>query len=582
MKQKKMKNEKSPTAGQKVAPPSASGSPSGTADLEQQLAFVTWSFFDLIESPFTNEPYHRFFFLSESTESAVSSAMYAPARRKSFIVITGGRGVGKSMLCHILLSQLNTEAQHAILLSASPVTESLSFVSESGDCWPLTTDLHSLLRPEAGRERGRIVIVDDAHNLSSSQLKELVSLAEEGGKGTGETKIILVAYPVIKEVLVQSAHRLLAANIAVRTSLRALSRKQTFEYVRHRVKVAAEEEVPDLFSSVALWALDYYSDGVPRRINRISSTALVDAFSRKRKRVGFFMVRRASRRLGITKRLSRKPLAAALAFLLVGAAAAGLYNRLSRETVAHRTREAAVTESASPVPAPASPAADFTVDADGIMRVGAPEESLKGSLATLFRLWGMEYLAGESLSWRIFNFNPALLQVFFQETGIFRQYGIELHAVEASMTTINRLGLPCIFSYRLPGADEGTLQYAVIGGYRDGNVIISDPLGGRREVPLGSWQTDLVGPVYYLYKGTRPFTPLGPGSLGTDVVLLQEELKEAGLFKETPTGTYGPETRRAVQELQRIHDLEPSGLADLTARLALLRSGRHPVPAFMR
>ena len=221
-----MRQEKSPETKSSSARHPVPGA--GIADLEQQLAFVTWSFFDLIESPFTNEPYHRFFFISESTESAVSSAMYAAARKKAFIVITAGKGLGKSMLCHILLGQLNTEAQHAILLSADSVNEGLSVVSESGDRRPLTAGLCTLLRPEAGRERVRIIIVDDAHNLNSSRLKELVALADEGEAGIHETKIILVAYPVLKETLVRSAHHSLAENIAVRSSLRPLSRKQTF------------------------------------------------------------------------------------------------------------------------------------------------------------------------------------------------------------------------------------------------------------------------------------------------------------------------------------------------------------------
>lgn len=558
------------------------GISSNGADLEQQLVFITWSFFDLIESPFSSESYHRFFFLGEDTESAISSAMYAAATKKAFIVITGGEGLGKSMLCHILLGQLDTEAHHAILLSATPGEKDLVAVNEAGGRQPLATDLRKLLRTEAGKERVRIIIIDNAHNLSQFQLKELASLAQEGEMGTSGTRIILVADPAIKKELGRSVHRSLAANIAVRASLNPLSREQTFEYVRHRVKVAADEDAPALFSSAALRALHFYSDGVPRQINLICSTALVDAFSRKRKRVGFPMIRKASRRLGISKRMSRMPLAAAGGLALVGAAAIWLYSQPPRDAAAPQLPGVVVKTDERPAqaPAPASSAASYKVDSDGIMRVGVPGETLKGSLATLFLLWDMEYLAGESLSWKIYNFNAALLGVFFQEMGISRQYGIELHAVKASINTISRLALPCIFSYRPPGGDEGELRYAVLTGYRDGNVIVSDPLGGKRELPLGSWQSDLVGPVYYLYKSVRGFTALGPGSAGTDVVLLQEELKEAGLFSGPPDGAYGPETQRAVRELQRLHDLEPDGVADLHARLVLLRAGKHPVPAF--
>ena len=63
---------------------------------------------------------------------------------------------------------------------------------------------------------------------------------------------------------------------------------------------------------------------------------------------------------------------------------------------------------------------------------------------------------------------------------------------------------------------------------------------------------------------------------GSTVRRVQRELKAQGLYEGHVDGRYGPETRNAIEQFQRSHNLTPSGQPDQET-LAALQSG-HNMP----
>ena len=55
---------------------------------------------------------------------------------------------------------------------------------------------------------------------------------------------------------------------------------------------------------------------------------------------------------------------------------------------------------------------------------------------------------------------------------------------------------------------------------------------------------------------------LEPGAKGEEVMAMQRFLKEQGYFQGTPSPTYGPATKKAVQKFQKANGLEETGIAD--------------------
>jgi peptidoglycan hydrolase-like protein with peptidoglycan-binding domain len=64
---------------------------------------------------------------------------------------------------------------------------------------------------------------------------------------------------------------------------------------------------------------------------------------------------------------------------------------------------------------------------------------------------------------------------------------------------------------------------------------------------------------------------LAPGSFGPEVVTLQQELAQLGLFRGAPTGSYDQQTQAAVQNFQARTGItaDPPGVAGPTTRAAI-------------
>ena len=72
------------------------------------------------------------------------------------------------------------------------------------------------------------------------------------------------------------AYAPLRQRIGMRYRLGALSLEETIAYVEHRIRVAGAERNP--FSREAMEEMHAVSGGVPRLINTLATTALLDAF----------------------------------------------------------------------------------------------------------------------------------------------------------------------------------------------------------------------------------------------------------------------------------------------------------------
>ncbi len=76
--------------------------------------------------------------------------------------------------------------------------------------------------------------------------------------------------------------RQLRQRIGVRWRLASLSRDETSNYVRHRLRISADAERDHIFSDAALGEVFRFSGGVPRLVNLVCDRALLAAFSERR------------------------------------------------------------------------------------------------------------------------------------------------------------------------------------------------------------------------------------------------------------------------------------------------------------
>lgn len=83
--------------------------------------------------------------------------------------------------------------------------------------------------------------------------------------------LILLGQPELKEKVDKLPQ--LRQRLAVRYHLKALTEKETKEYIKHRLEVAGAKQ--QFFSESAFKEVYYFSAGIPRRINNICDMALL-------------------------------------------------------------------------------------------------------------------------------------------------------------------------------------------------------------------------------------------------------------------------------------------------------------------
>ena len=130
-------------------------------------------------------------------------------------------------------------------------------------------------------ERKHVLVLDEAHQMPNDTLEDvrLLSIADFDRKSP--FVLILAGHPTLDDRLAEPVHHALDQRITTIARLAPLSLDESREYVRLRLDGAGARSQP-VFDDDAIGALFDASAGVPRRLNRIASSAMIVAASRKR------------------------------------------------------------------------------------------------------------------------------------------------------------------------------------------------------------------------------------------------------------------------------------------------------------
>lgn len=244
-------------------------------------------YFGMREHPFRLTPDSDFLFMSSAHSRAKAYMDYSVWNREGFVVITGEIGCGKTTLIQKLLSELNDENILVAKIFQTQIDE-VEFLQAvlvefglnpfSAKKVELMDMLNTFLIENFHQDRQAILIVDEAHNLSTKALEEIRMLS---GLETNKQKIlhvILVGQPQLNELLDAPEMEQLTQRVRLRFHLKPLSEPDTAEYIAHRLQVAGTRR-QDVFE-VGVSPLIYeYTGGVPRLINTLCDTALTCAYA---------------------------------------------------------------------------------------------------------------------------------------------------------------------------------------------------------------------------------------------------------------------------------------------------------------
>ena len=130
-------------------------------------------------------------------------------------------------------------------------------------------------------ERKHVLVLDEAHVMPDDTLEDvrLLSIADFDRKSP--FVLLLAGHPSLDDRLTEPVHHALDQRITTVARLAPLSLDETSDYIRLRVDACGARGQP-LFDDAAVSALFDASTGVPRRLNRIASAAMIVAAARKK------------------------------------------------------------------------------------------------------------------------------------------------------------------------------------------------------------------------------------------------------------------------------------------------------------
>jgi general secretion pathway protein A len=242
-------------------------------------------FFNLKIKPFELIPNPDFIFLSRSHKKAMTYLDYGIRERKGFILLTGEVGSGKTTIIRNLIKGLNNNVKLSKVFNTKVSSEQLlAMINEDfglnvdgKNKITLLRELNDFLIEQYSGNHQSILIIDEAQNLTSELLEEVRLLSNLETDRYKLLQIILVGQPELRNILSQPELRQLRQRISIFCHINALTRKETEEYIFHRLEIAGNREAIT-FHNETIDAIHNFSRGIPRLINTICDFLMISAF----------------------------------------------------------------------------------------------------------------------------------------------------------------------------------------------------------------------------------------------------------------------------------------------------------------
>jgi len=240
-------------------------------------------FFGFRERPFGKTPDPAYLYESPDHREALARLEYA-VEEKDLALLAGDIGSGKTTLSRALIDRLGDS--HPVVLLINPrltPNQLLRSVATGLGLEPrhfrndLLDQIHETLYAlyEEGREP--VLIIDEAQLIPrKATFDEIRLLTNFQLDDENLLSVILIGQPELETRLAHPAYEALSQRIGLRYFLGPLPVDQTIRYIEHRIRVAGGNGNP--FSRDAMKQIHRVTGGVPRLINTIATTALLDAF----------------------------------------------------------------------------------------------------------------------------------------------------------------------------------------------------------------------------------------------------------------------------------------------------------------
>ncbi len=244
------------------------------------------SHFTLKEPPFSLTPDTTYFMNRAGHQDALNVLLVALRSGEGFIKITGEVGVGKTMLCRMLLNTLNRDCvtvyihnpflQPDTLLYSIADSISVEYENDVSQYVLMKSITRKLLDYHL-RGKKIVICLDEVQAMPLQTLETLRLLTNLETEKRKLLQVVLFGQPELNTLLDNPAIRQLKQRITFSYNLLPLNSVAMTSYIRHRLSIAGYTR-KNLFSVQALDCLYHYSGGIPRLINILCNKAMMLAY----------------------------------------------------------------------------------------------------------------------------------------------------------------------------------------------------------------------------------------------------------------------------------------------------------------
>jgi general secretion pathway protein A len=569
-------------------------------------------YFGLNESPFNMTPDPRFLYFSDKHSEALTQLLYGIKGRKGFLVITGEIGAGKTTLCRALLNELDKNIKSALILNSNlseiellqAINEDLGIPFNFNNKKELIDELNKFLLKELDEEGNVVIIIDEAQNLTPSVLEQIRLLSNLETTKQKLLQIILFGQPQLRDVLGLPELQQLNQRISIRYHINSLSRKETEDYINHRLVIAGSKG--DItFSTGALNRLYKYSGGIPRLINVVCDKSLLAGYVLETrnitrqiidKSIGEIEGTTTYKKKKIKKPIDTKPvdkrkplvaitLVVALFFAFIwfwsknppnfvknivsnpiknsdSAIVIKDKNNKTEKTLETSQPEGKLLDKPSSV-INENQTEHFYFDENKILRSKEPAFSNITSLFTILKLWNID--VDLEAEYGKYKDNPGYFS-FWSETA---KYQLQATYIHMDLPRIKALGVPCIL--QIQDADLRNIKYVLFMGFKGDNVLLGSCTEGLLELTQKKLEEKWNGVSIIVWKNlTNLDRELHEGMSGEDVKKAEEIFRKLGYFKGIPpTDYFSAITSTVVKHFQTSTGIKVDGIIGPETKIAL-------------
>ena len=221
--------------------------------------------------PFSNEGELDFYYSFEALEQRLSTLKQLLKGSDFLILVIGEQGSGKTTMMNRFMKESEEEWAACRIRAKSRVDS-----GESAQLQNLDGHLAYILN----NEEHPVVMLDNAHELSSTELSVMLKITNRNGATSKLKRLILFCEPQIKSMMSALSDVISPDAVITKLYMATLDKKQTEEYILARLKMSGFTG-KNPYKTSEIKAIYKQSGGIPGLVNEEARNILTSKLSKK-------------------------------------------------------------------------------------------------------------------------------------------------------------------------------------------------------------------------------------------------------------------------------------------------------------